>query len=104
MKICMIAEGSYPYVTGGVSSWIQMLISGMSEHQFVICAVGAREKDRGKYNYRIPANVVEVKEIFLDEAMKNTGRWGLRLGINNQERKALIKLLSGEQQIGRAHV
>ncbi|PWX51741.1 hypothetical protein CYK89_15410, partial [Clostridium perfringens] len=24
MKICLIAEGSYPYVTGGVSSWIQM--------------------------------------------------------------------------------
>ncbi|MCW7999872.1 hypothetical protein CFK35_18570, partial [Clostridium sp. cpc1] len=26
MRICIIAEGSYPYVTGGVSSWIQSLV------------------------------------------------------------------------------
>ncbi|MCG6197789.1 DUF3492 domain-containing protein, partial [Anoxybacillus sp. LAT_38] len=27
MKICIVAEGSYPYVTGGVSSWIHDVIS-----------------------------------------------------------------------------
>ncbi|MBQ5733408.1 MAG: DUF3492 domain-containing protein, partial [Selenomonadaceae bacterium] len=23
MRICLLVEGSYPYVVGGVSSWIQ---------------------------------------------------------------------------------
>ena len=23
MRVCLIVEGAYPYVTGGVSSWIQ---------------------------------------------------------------------------------
>lgn len=96
MKICMIAEGSYPYVTGGVSSWIQMLISWMSEHQFVICTIGAREKDRGKFSYQLPDNVVGIKEIFLDEALKNKGRWGKRLGIKKYEREALEALIIGE--------
>ena len=26
MKVCLIAEGSYPYTFGGVSAWVQMLI------------------------------------------------------------------------------
>ena len=35
MRICIIAEGSYPYVTGGVSSWIHSLITNIPEHEFV---------------------------------------------------------------------
>ena len=97
MKICIIAEGSYPYVTGGVSSWIQMLISWMSEHQFIICAIGAKSEDRGKFSYKIPDNVIEVKEIFLDEALKQKGAWGKRLGIKSHEKEALEDLLTGEE-------
>ena len=26
MKICFVAEGSYPYVMGGVSSWVHSMI------------------------------------------------------------------------------
>ena len=44
MKICLIAEGCYPYVAGGVSSWVQMLIEGMPEHRFVIYTIGANEE------------------------------------------------------------
>ena len=47
MRICLIVEGCYPYVAGGVSSWIQMLIKGMPDHEFVIFSIGAEEKDRG---------------------------------------------------------
>lgn len=37
MKICLIVEGCYPYVVGGVSAWVQMLMQRMPEHQFVNC-------------------------------------------------------------------
>ena len=32
MRICLLAEGCYPYVVGGVSSWVQMLMTGLTEH------------------------------------------------------------------------
>lgn len=97
MKICVIAEGSYPYVTGGVSSWIQMLISWMSEHQFIICAIGAKGETRGRYSYQMPDNVIGVKDIFLDEALNDKGSWGKRLGIKKYEREALESLLLGDK-------
>ncbi len=64
MRICIIAEGSYPYVTGGVSSWIQSLVRLMPEHEFVIFAIGAEERLKGKFKYKLPENIIQVKEIF----------------------------------------
>lgn len=93
MKICIIAEGSYPYIIGGVSSWIQMLISWMSEHQFIICTIGAKSESRGRFSYTLPDNVSAVKEIFLDDALKGKGKWGKRLGIKRYGREALECLL-----------
>ena len=69
MKICMILEGCYPYVTGGVSTWVHQYIKAMPQHEFVVWAVGANAKDRGKFKYQIPDNVTEVRELFLDEAL-----------------------------------
>ena len=68
MRICVILEGCYPYVTGGVSTWIHQYMKAMPHHEFVVWAIGANASDRGKFKYELPANVVEVKEIFLDEA------------------------------------
>ena len=58
MRICLIAEGSYPYVTGGVSSWIQGLMTSMKEHEFIIYAIGAETKQKGKYKYQFPSNFI----------------------------------------------
>lgn len=70
MRICMILEGCYPYVTGGVSSWMHQYIQAMPQHEFVLWTIGASSKDRGKFRYELPSNVKEVKEVFLDEALK----------------------------------
>lgn len=69
MRICVILEGCYPYVTGGVSSWIHQYIQAMKQHEFVIWAIGADAKDKGKFKYTLPENVVEVREIFLNDAL-----------------------------------
>lgn len=70
MRICVILEGCYPYVTGGVSSWIHNYMKAMPEHEFVIWAVAADSSMKGKYKYELPENVVEVHEIFLGDALK----------------------------------
>lgn len=70
MKICLVLEGCYPYVHGGVSTWMHQYIEDMPEHQFVLWVVGANAEDRGKFVYELPKNVVEVHEVFLDDALK----------------------------------
>ncbi|KHF32008.1 N,N'-diacetylbacillosaminyl-diphospho-undecaprenol alpha-1,3-N-acetylgalactosaminyltransferase [Paenibacillus sp. P1XP2] len=96
MKICIIAEGSYPYITGGVSSWIHSLITQMSEHEFVIYAIGAESKQKGKFKYKLPSNVVEVKETFLDAYLDEEVRWGSRFRLSAEERNTLQALIGGE--------
>ena len=70
MRICVILEGCYPYVTGGVSSWIHQYIQAMPQHEFVVWAIGASSDIQGQFKYTLPDNVVEVREIFLGDALK----------------------------------
>ena len=96
MRICILAEGCYPYVAGGVSSWIQMLIKGMPEHEFVIVAIGAQESQRGKFKYEIPENVTEIIEYFLDTYEKISAKPNNRISISKVQKKTFLKFLQGE--------
>ena len=73
MRICVILEGCYPYVTGGVSTWIHQYMSAMPQHEFVIWAIGADSSMKGKYKYTLPENVVEIHEVFLNDALTQKG-------------------------------
>lgn len=62
----MVVEGAYPYITGGVSAWCHQLIEEISDVDFtllVILPASYRGKD---YKYKLPPNVLDVKEIWLD--------------------------------------
>jgi len=63
--ICIIAEGSYPYVVGGVSSWIHQLINGHPEKDFKILSILPSEKENPQEKYERPSNLLEVKTIYL---------------------------------------
>ena len=41
MKVCIVAEGCYPYVVGGVSSWINSMIKDFPDIEFVVLAIVA---------------------------------------------------------------
>ena len=70
MKICLVLEGCYPYVFGGVSTWMHQYINKMIEHEFVLWVIGANAEKRGKFVYELPENVTEVHEVFLDDALQ----------------------------------
>lgn len=94
MRICLIAEGSYPYITGGVSSWIQMLVSNMPEHQFIILAINANENIDKTYKYKIPNNVIQIEDIYIETSEKNK-----KIGNKNvkiKEKETFKKFLAGE--------
>lgn len=63
--ICIIAEGSYPYVVGGVSSWINQMINGHPEKDFKIFSILPSEKEEVKIRYKLPKNLLEVRTIYL---------------------------------------
>ena len=62
-----MAEGCYPFVVGGVSSWVHSLIGLFPETEFVILAIAANRSLRGKYVYELPPNVSEVYELYLED-------------------------------------
>lgn len=94
MRICLIAEGCYPYVAGGVSSWVQMLIQGMPEHTFIIYTIGAEQSQRGKFRYDIPANVEAVQENFLDQFLDEKVRHRTSYRLRPREKQALLDLIT----------
>ena len=67
MRICMVAEGCYPYVVGGVSSWIHSMIQSFPEYEFIILAIVADRSNRGVFKYELPENVKEVHEVYLND-------------------------------------
>jgi polysaccharide biosynthesis protein PelF len=71
VKICIILEGSYPYVRGGVSNWVDGIIRAMPQHEFILWTIADSEEKRGKFQYEIPQNVLSIQENFIDEALKS---------------------------------
>ena len=92
MKICIVAEGCYPYVVGGVSSWIHSMIKAFPDYQFIILAIVANRSCRGKFVYELPENVSEVYELYLEDFdWQSKEAKHLKLGM--REREALRSLL-----------
>ena len=96
MHICIISEGSYPYVPGGVSSWTQMMIKSMPEHQFTVVAIYPEKKMRGKFVYEIPDNLIEVQENFLDELSEERGRYSRRYKNMDEGLEQVARVLRGQ--------
>lgn len=67
MRICIVAEGCYPYVVGGVSSWIHSMINSFPNTEFIVLAIVANRSIRGKFVYDIPKNVTEIYELYLED-------------------------------------
>ena len=63
--VCLLLEGTYPYVAGGVSSWVCDLIKRMPEVTFSIVYLGAHRPRTKKMHYEIPPNVLDFQEHYL---------------------------------------
>ena len=63
--ICLVVEGSYPYVTGGVSSWLQWLMENTTEFTFSVVALIAEKKNREDMKYTLPDNIISYDEFVI---------------------------------------
>ena len=70
--ILIPTEGTYPYVRGGVSSWIAQLIAGLPQYKFGIAFIGSKSEEYpDKPLYDLPENLVYMIELYIfDESHK----------------------------------
>ncbi len=61
----LLLEGTYPYVSGGVSSWVHQIITGFPDLTFAICFIGSSRQDYGEKKFQVPSNVVCMQEHYL---------------------------------------
>ena len=62
MRVCMVVEGCYPYMAGGVSSWIHGMIRSFPKLEFVLLTIISNRSLSGKFTYELPENVTERSE------------------------------------------
>lgn len=92
MRVCLICEGSYPYVPGGVSSWVQTLCSQFQDVEFVVWAIATSREEMPEYKYRIPENVKEIQTLYLGDAVFQKS--GKKIRLNREEKEALKGMIS----------
>lgn len=66
--VCLLLEGTYPYVRGGVSSWVHQIISGLPELSFSLVFIGSRRADYAEQKYTLPSNVCHLETHYLEDA------------------------------------
>src|SRR5690606_4560429 len=71
--VCLIAEGCYPYVAGGVSTWIDWLIRAHPELTFTVLAILPAAPDSAP-RYARPDNLLAIHHVRLDDNSLGTVR------------------------------
>jgi len=94
----MIAEGCYPYVIGGVSGWVHNLIKLFPEIEFNLVSIVADRSYRGRFVYKLPDNLTEVYEVYLQDVewVGNARVKSNRISLKKKEVEALRSLIIGE--------
>ena len=66
--VCILVEGTYPYVTGGVSAWVHDIIRGHPELRFSILNIGSRLGAYGEARYTLPTNVSHLYQVYCEDS------------------------------------
>lgn len=97
LKVCIVAEGCYPYVVGGVSSWIHSLINSFPETEFILLTIVANRSFRGKFVYELPENLSEVHELYLEDEDWYQNKKGKSIKMSDEEYHALRSLVLNQR-------
>jgi glycosyltransferase involved in cell wall biosynthesis len=63
LRVCLVLEGSYPYITGGVSAWVQDIVQGLPDIDFCLFTISPAANQ--PLRYKLPPNVVDHRDIVL---------------------------------------
>jgi glycosyltransferase involved in cell wall biosynthesis len=90
MRVCIISEGSYPIIRGGLSEWAHMLIKALKDVKFDVFCITPTADHNWKPVYEKFPNVdrVIIKPLIRTKTVENTKI------VSKQVSSALVKLLN----------
>lgn len=63
--VCLVLEGTYPYVRGGVSAWVHNIIRAMPDIKFSILSIMPTPADTREEQYALPDNVQSIINVYI---------------------------------------
>lgn len=94
LTVCLICEGSYPFITGGVSAWVHELITDLQKEIDVVLYTISPAASQ-PLRYPLPANVVGHTDLVLSAPIKSRRRLPDPRTAMEEIRKAHAGLFAG---------
>ena len=98
--VTLLLEGTYPYVAGGVSTWVHQILNAYPDRRFSLLHISPHAGAYDKPHFKVPTNVVGLQEVHCRGA-EPTGRRGAIRAEPLPPRKTASRVLSA---IGRMHL
>ncbi len=76
--VALLLEGTYPYVSGGVSSWVHQIIRGCPQLRFAAYFLGSQPSDYGAIRFELPENLVHLEVHYLFQTGNKVQPRGLK--------------------------
>jgi polysaccharide biosynthesis protein PelF len=92
--VCLILEGTYPYVSGGVSTWTHDLLRAQSHLKFHLVCLLPQNADL-TLRFKLPENVIGVTHIQVGSLPKGVVRLREAKGLLQRLEVPLLNLHSG---------
>lgn len=65
VDVLLLLEGTFPLVSGGVSSWVHQIIKGFPDLTFGAIFIGSRAEDYADFKYEFPSNLKHFQAHYL---------------------------------------
>ena len=65
--VCLILEGTYPFVSGGVSTWVHNLIRALPDIRFCAVSIFPSKKETRELKYDLPENFHLAQIVYIHE-------------------------------------
>ena len=69
-EVCLVLEGTYPYVHGGVSSWVHDIVRTIDDTQFSLLHIVPRLGAYGEPRYQMPGNITGLVDSTRNEHIR----------------------------------
>jgi glycosyltransferase involved in cell wall biosynthesis len=100
--VALLLEGTYPYVRGGVASWVHELVSSLPETSFHLVFLGGASSDQGAAKFELPPNVRGITHHYLFEPSERPLRSRREWGGPGAVSPLLAQVLGGAHGLGLA--
>ncbi len=67
--VCLVLEGTYPYIKGGVSTWVHELVGSLPELRFALVHIAPARGTYPRRLYALPDNVVALTDLYCREPL-----------------------------------